>query len=242
MDVKIANLYYDLMNLYGDQGNINVLVKAFEYQGINVELTKLSIDDDIDFDNYDIFVISTGTENNQKIVLNHLIKYKDKIKSAIENNKFFLCTGNSIELFGKTISDKNKKYEALNIFEYNTIYNGDRIVCESLFKCSLINDYVLGFQNQGGSISDYEFNLFEVTEGIGSYRGSKKEGIHYKNFFGTYLIGPILVRNPKFLEKFVIDVILEKNSNYRYKKFNFDLEIEAYENFIKLYHPNYLKK
>lgn len=241
MNVKIAYLYYDLMNLYGERGNVDALLKSSEYQSISVELSKLTLGDEINFENYDIFVIGCGTENNQKIVLEDLSKYKEQIKLAIENGKFFLCTGNSIELFGKKIIS-DKEYEGLGVFDYTAKYEEERLVSESLFDTSYIGSYVLGFQNQGGSIKDYEFNLFDVEKGIGSYKDSKKEGIHYNNFFGTYLLGPILIRNPEFLEKFVIDVILEKNSNYRYRDFDFELEKEAYNNFIKLYHPEYYKK
>ena len=238
MYIKIAYLYYDLMNLYGERGNINVLVETFKQQDINVSVTELSLNDKIDFNYYDLYVIGSGTESNQKRVLEDLKKYKDKIKDSIENGKFFLCTGNSIELFGKTIKDDDNIYEGLDIFDYDTIYK-DRIVCEVLFRCELIEDYILGFQNQGGSIDNYEFNLFDVLSGIGSHIGSKKEGIHYKNFYATYVIGPILARNPKFLEKFVIDIILDKNSNYRYKTFDLKLDKDAQDNFIKLYHPDY---
>ena len=243
MDIKIAHLYYDLMNLYGERGNVNVLVKTFLDQGINVSLKQLTINDNIDFDEYDVFIIGSGTESNQKIVLKDLIKYKDSIKKAVENDKFFLCTGNSIELFGKTITDINGKvYEGLNMFEYNTIYRGSRLVSEVFFKCPLIEDNILGFQNQGGFISDYNFDLFEVMEGIGSHKGSKTEGIHYRNFYGTYVLGPILARNPKFLEKFALSIMVEKNSNYRINEFNLELDIDSYQNFIKLYHLDNYKK
>ena len=243
MEIKIAYLYYDLMNLYGEQGNVKALEEALKEQNIGVTVSRLSIEDEIDFDNYDVFIIGSGTDNNQKIVLNHLMKYKEKIKELIEKNKYFLCTGNSIELFGKKIIDTNEKeYEGLGIFEYEAIQSNDRLVSESLFKCSLSSSYVIGFQNQSGSIKDYKFGLFDVLEGIGSYKDSKEEGIHYNNFFGTYLLGPILVRNPQFLRKLDIDIILEANSNYRYKEFDFELNMQAYETFIKEYYPNYYDK
>lgn len=243
MNIKIAYLYYDLMNLYGEQGNVTALVQALKEQNIEVSLSKLSIEDEIDFENYDVFIMGSGTDNNQKIVLNHLIKYKEQIKESIEKNKYFLCTGNSIELFGKKINDKEgNEYTGLNIFDYETVQSNERLVSECLFKCSLSSSYILGFQNQSGSIRGYEFDLFDVLEGIGCHKDSKVEGIHYNNFFGTYLIGPILVRNPQFLRKFAIDIILEKNSNYRYKEFDFELNIEAYETFMKQYYPTYYNK
>ena len=37
-------------------------------------------------------------------------------------------------------------------------------------------------------------------------------------------------------------IILEANSNYRYKEFDFELNMQAYETFIKEYYPNYYDK
>ena len=49
---KIAHLYYDLMNLYGENGNIRYLVKCLEEQGIEVEVHFLSMEEKIDFKKY----------------------------------------------------------------------------------------------------------------------------------------------------------------------------------------------
>ena len=46
---KIAHLYYDLMNLYGENGNVRYLVKQLERQGIDAEVHFLSMEEKIDF-------------------------------------------------------------------------------------------------------------------------------------------------------------------------------------------------
>ena len=45
MKINIAHLYYDLLNLYGEQGNIIALTNAFNKQNIDVNIDLLSIDD-----------------------------------------------------------------------------------------------------------------------------------------------------------------------------------------------------
>lgn len=233
MNIKIAHLYYDLMNLYGDSGNVKALKFYLEKQGVKVSVKLLSIDDEFCLDDYDIIYMGSGTENNQKMVLNHLLKYRTKIDELIENNKFFLITGNAFELFGKEITDMNDStYKALNIFDYTSKQEKKRKVDETLFKCSLIDDYIIGFQNQSGMASG-NFNLFEVIKGIGSNIDSKVEGLHYKNFYGTYLIGPILVRNPKFLNYFIRELISSKNPKFKFKKVNQNFEKKAFENVVK---------
>jgi len=85
--IKIAHLYYDIMNLYGENGNVRFLKKKFEDQGIKADVYFLSMEDEIDFKEYDFYYIGAGTDNNKKIVLNNLIKYPDKIKDAIYSFK-----------------------------------------------------------------------------------------------------------------------------------------------------------
>ena len=124
MTVYIANLYNDLMNLYGENGNVKALRYAFNSQNVNAVIENVSIGDNFDLDKYDIIYIGSGTESNQDIVLKDILKHKKEIKEYIESNKFIIATGNSIELFGKTIDDK----KALNIFKYTAKRIYDRLV------------------------------------------------------------------------------------------------------------------
>ena len=87
MKIKIAHLYYDLMNLYGENGNVRFLKRQLEEQDITTEVHFLSIEDDIKFDKYDVFYIGTGSESNQRLVLNHLMKYKKEIQAAIADER-----------------------------------------------------------------------------------------------------------------------------------------------------------
>ncbi len=237
MIITIAYLYYDLLNLYGENGNIKVLKKQLEDQGIKTIVKFLTIDDELNFNDYDFVYMGMGTENNQKMALHHLIKYKNDIKNYIESNKYFLCTGNALELFGKHILDQQRrKIKTLNLFSYQTIIEEFRMVDEALFKSSLWEEPFLGFQNQSGCIKGIKEPLFQVIKGIGSYPHSETEGIKYKNFYGTYLIGPLLVRNPHFLKYLISNLILSKNKNFKFKKFNLKFEMTAYNNFLNNYY------
>ena len=97
--IKIAHLYYDLMNLYGENGNVKCLEKYLTKQNIKVEISYLTKDNKIDFNNYDIFYIGSGNNDSFKIALQDLKKYIDEISNTI-NDKFFIVTGNAINLFG----------------------------------------------------------------------------------------------------------------------------------------------
>ena len=67
--IKIAHLYYDLMNLYGENGNVLCLKKYLENQNIAVSVDYLTKDDKIDFNKYDIYYIGSGNDENFLITL-----------------------------------------------------------------------------------------------------------------------------------------------------------------------------
>lgn len=230
MKIVIAHLYYDLLNLYGESGNVKALKKQLEDQNIKVEVKFLTIDDELDFSSYDVVYIGSGTKENQSLALKHLIKYKNSIKKYINDNKFLIATGNAYEMFGKKIDN----IKALNVFDYEAKSEDFRMVDECVFKCDLINEFVIGFQNQGTTLKNNENSFFEVIKGIGNYPKSNFEGYQENNFYGTYLIGPLLIRNPHLLKYMVKEIVSLKYPNFKFKKFNLKLETKAYNKYIEL--------
>lgn len=236
MKIVIGHLFYDLLNLYGESGNVLALEKALKSQGVDVEVRNLSIDDtNWDLENLDVIYIGAGTEQNQLLALNTLMKYKDSFTQALNNNTLILSTGNSIELFGKYIEVENKKINTLNLFDFHTVRTDKRIVSECVFNYDEITDKILGFENHQGVIFNISNPLFSVEKGFPANASSKTEGIKEKNFYGTYLIGPILVRNPKLLEHLCNTLILSRDSAFNLKSYNLNFEYNAHKEFIKKY-------
>lgn len=219
MEITIGHLYYDLMNLYGEIGNIKVLTYHLKNQGIKVNIKNLSIDDDINFDELDLIYIGSGTNNNQLLVLNDILKYKEDIHKYYNNNKFFLITGNAIELFGEQIIDiDNNVHEGLKLFDYYTKENKKRIVNEVYIPSLFTKENILGFNNHFGSIYKDNIKL-------------DNDFIFNNNFYGTYTLG-LLPRNPSFTKYFIKQLIINKNKKFKIKDFNFKLDKKAYTVFI----------
>jgi len=232
MKIKIAHLYYDLMNLYGEVGNINALVSTFDEQDMTCEVDKLTIGDKMNLSKYDIIYMGQGSEDNQLIVLDDILKHKDVWENAIVKEKFIICTGNSYELFGKYIEKTTgKKYKCLNIFNFYAKELDERIKGEQVFECEFFSDPIIGFQNRQCVMSNKENHLFTVINGHAENYKTKYEGIHYKNFFGTYLIGPLLIRNPH-LTNYIVKSILNKK-NIDYIPITNTLDFKAYNEFVK---------
>lgn len=227
--IKIAHLYYDLMNLYGENGNIRALVSFIERQGVEAKVYNLTLDDDIDFKKYDIYYLGAGIEECEYMVLSDLYKYKDEIKDAVEDGKMFLVTGNAFELFGHKICLKNgRSIECLGVFDYNANEVNERIVSEIIYEFPLLDKghHIIGFKNCNSKIANNdEYRMFGFADNI-----------HYKNFFGMEFIGPVLVRNPYFTN-YILKTLFE-NKGYEYKEIDDTIEFRAYEEYIKNFIAN----
>lgn len=230
--IKIAHLYYDLMNLYGENGNIKVLTKHLENQNLKVITHTFSLEDEIDFAKYDIFYIGCGSEENFKLALEHLEKYKKDIKKAL-NDKFFIVTGNALNLFGKNYIDlNNNELSTLGLLNFEVKEIKERIVGEQEYQFSKIKEHIIGFQNRNCVMYNIdELHLFEVIKGTGSIQDYAFEGINKNYFYGTYLLGPILARNPYFTEYLVKKILKKFNLPYQENKIN-EYELKAYEVYL----------
>lgn len=208
--MRIIHLFADLCNLYGDYGNVSGLKRMLENKGQNVEIEYQSIDDAIDISGADFVFIGSATERNQKVALDYLQSYKDNIKTALDNGTVILATGNSFEMFGQSVTDcDGTKHEGLSFFPYETIEGKERIVTDSLCDTSLCGGDIIGFVNKASLTTGATSPLFDVKQGSGNGKDDSQEGVHYGNFYGTHLIGPVLIRNPQLCEYFA-DILIKK--------------------------------
>lgn len=213
----VAHLYSDLLNLYGNDGNIKILVNKLNEMGVSVDLVCLSVGDEFDFSSYDFVYIGSGTEKNQEIALNDLIKYKDDIIKFIDDDKVFLVTGNALDLFGNGFSDRGVK--CLELFDFSSLLV-DRVKKDAIYNFSFLDKFILGFENHNYVIDNKKCDsLFD------------DEGVRKNNFMGTYVEGPILVRNPYFF-KYIIELLVKDEK--KLSKLDLSLEIKAYDNFYNL--------
>lgn len=228
MKITIAHLYYDLLNLYGECGNVRILKKILEEQNVDVVVKFLTVDDKLNFEDYDFVYMGMGIEDNLKIANKHLKKYKKDIQKYIEDGKYFICTGNSYELFGKEIAFESETIKTLGIFDYKSKILEERKIMEISAKTDMIDKELIGFMNTGSTNDNKKENFLKNINNT-----DENEGIIYKNFIGTYLIGPLLVRNPELLKLIVKKVIKEKDSKYRLKKINLDFLEKAYNDCLE---------
>lgn len=215
-EIKILYLYPDILDLYGDIGNIKVLKYRIEKRGFSAIIDTYSIGDKApDFSAYDIVFSGGGADNEQKILSEDLVKYKEEIRKAVNEGVFFLLICGSYQLFGKYYKGVDEEIiPGLEIFDYYTEAIEDRskrcignIVLETEIDGEKTK--VIGFENHGGQTFDTKENFGSVLFGNGNKFGDSNEGFRMKNVIGTYLHGPLLSKNPKIAD-FIIKYSLER--------------------------------
>lgn len=190
------------MNLYGEYGNIKAMARILKRNQVPFSADYLSVKDKVDLNQYDFIYVGSGTESNQIYVLEHLMTLKDDLKKYIDDGKVLLMTGNSFELLGKEIVDASgKTYKALNLFPFSTrLQDKTRTTADALFTMQDSKYPLVGFINKCSTIQGITTPLFQVKLGLGNEKNGTTEGIRVKNFFGTHLTGPVLIKNPFFLQ------------------------------------------
>ncbi len=199
--MKILHLYYDIMNLYGDYANVAAMKRMLEKNGEEVTVDKLTLGGDIRFDEYDFVFVGSGTERNLRVVLEDLRRHTEGLKAYIDSGKTALFTGNSFEMLGKALCDSTgKTVDGLGIFDFTTAeQNKTRWTSDVIYSCDFLTQPLVGFVNKCSEIKGVSNAPFTAKMGLSNVDGDCKEGVRDKNFFGTHLTGPVLIKNPHFL-------------------------------------------
>ena len=218
-ELKILYLYPDILELYGDFGNIQVLKYRLEKRGIKAIVTPYSIGDEApNFKDFDLVFAGGGADQEQSILAKDLIKYKDNIKEAVDSGVFFLLICGAYQLFGKYYKGvEGNIIPGLDVFPYYTEALNDRkkrCIGNVVIDVNLNGKEtkVIGFGNHGGQTYDVNTPFGKVLFGNGNKFGDDNEGFFKENVIATYLHGPLLSKNPDVAD-YIIKYCLDRKYN-----------------------------
>jgi len=137
LSLKICHLYPDLMDTYGDSGNIITLKKRCQWRGIKTNVSAKSIGDDLKGD-FDFFFFGGGQDKTQLIVAYDLQKKKSSIKTAVENSAVLLSVCGGYQLLQNYFKTKDGEIiKGIGLFDAHTEGSNDRMIQNILIE---IND------------------------------------------------------------------------------------------------------
>jgi lipid II isoglutaminyl synthase (glutamine-hydrolysing) len=226
MNLKIGYLYGDLMNIYGDTGNITSLKKRAEWRGIEVELEIKSLKSKIKKGEIDLFFFGGGQDQSQEVVAKDLQDKAEVLNSEIERGVPLLAICGGYQLLGDYYQPfDGPKLKGIGLFPIYTKASNDRmignIVIESTIPQTIDHKpYLVGFENHSGKtyLKEKAKPLGKVVKGFGNNGDDKTEGCIYMNAIGCYMHGPLLPKNPQ-----LADWLIKKALEIKYGK---EIELE----------------
>lgn len=240
MELKIYHMYPDLLNLYGDLGNVTALYQRCLWRGIKVEVVGFSMNHEAPLEDGDLFFIGGGSDRGQNIVYSHLLKYREEMEDLIEDGAPVLAICGGYQLLGEKYIDANgNDVPGLGIFDYHTKSEEGRLIGNIIIKNSLglEPETLVGFENHGGRTYHDHQPLGKVIVGYGNNGKNQEEGMVYQNCIGTYLHGPLLPKNPHLADYLILKALERKYNIKELSSISDKEEYSAHDKVLKLYSP-----
>ena len=144
MKLTIGHLYPDLLNLYGDRGNIQCFRKRLEWRGIEAEVIPFLSGDTIDFTKLDIVLLGGGSDREQELVCGFLQNIKDDFRKYVEDGGVVLAVCGGYQLLGKYYKTDKKTIEGLGVLNITTDWEPERLIRDIVLDSLLFDRPVEG--------------------------------------------------------------------------------------------------
>jgi hypothetical protein len=219
MELRIAHLYPDVLNLYGDTGNIRCLENRLAWRGMRAEVTPLPMGVTDDLTGYDLLFIGGGQDFEQELLLADLARGRgESIRAAVADGVPVLAVCGGYQMLGAYYQNAaGHRCGFLGAVDFYTEAGAARRIGNFAFRCGAESggSVVVGFENHAGRtfLGEGVAPLGTVLAGSGNNGADGGEGVRWRNVFGTYCHGPVLPKNPG-----LCDCILQTALERKYGK------------------------
>ena len=206
MNIRVAHLYPDYLNIYADRGNIAVLARRAAWRGYEVEVRSVSVGEVVRPGEHDLLYVGGGQDREQALVAEDLAAKGQGVQEAVAGGAALLAVCGGYQLLGRSYRDlQGLDLPGIGLFPLETVAGERRMIGDVLLECELepgVRRTLAGFENHAGRtfLDDGAEPLGRVVAGFGNDGESGWEGCRIGRAVGTYLHGPLLPRNPWFAD------------------------------------------
>lgn len=207
--LRLAHLYPDHMNVYGDRGNVIALRQRCLRRGIELEVIPVHPGDMIDWGSVDLAFFGGGQDSGQALITTDLIERQGPgLRAAIENDLVMLAICGGYQLLGHYfLTHTGERLPGLGVLDVHTIAGKQRMIGNIVIEVDLGRGpwRLVGFENHSGRT----FHgagvkpLGKVLAGYGDNGQDGWGGAIYRNTFGCYLHGALLPKNPQLTDHLI---------------------------------------
>ncbi|MCC8048123.1 MAG: glutamine amidotransferase [Oscillospiraceae bacterium] len=215
MELKICHLYPDVLNLYGDRGNIICMKKRLEWRGIDCTVTPLGLGSAETLAGFDLVFIGGGQDFEQEVLLPDLQRGRAaEVRAAVADGVTFLAICGGYQMLGNYYeTHTGEKCDFIGAVNFHTVGAPERMIGNYFFNCTADcgGSGVVAFENHSGRtfLGHGVQPLGHVTRGFGNNGTDGTEGVRWQNVFGSYGHGSLLPKNPA-LADFILQTALER--------------------------------
>ncbi len=188
MELRVAHLYPDVMNIYGDRGNVIALRYRCEARGITFSLTEVNVGDSFAPEDFDVILIGGGQDREQLRIADDLVERGPAIRAAIDDGMPALAVCGGFQLFGhRYVDHEGGVIPGIGVFDLETRHPGpvaDRSIGNVILETA--EGEVVGFENHGGRtyLAPGQEPFGRVRQGGGNNHEDGTEGARRKNAIG----------------------------------------------------------
>lgn len=234
MKLTIGHLYPELLNLYGDRGNIQCMMKRCLWRGIEAETIAFGLEDSIDFSKLDIVLLGGGSDREQRIVCSRLRDIRENFHHYVEDGGSVLAVCGGYQLLGHYYKTEEDTLEGLSLVDLYTEQGSPRLIDNIVLENPDFSLPIVGFENHGGRTYIGDNKPFgKVVYGHGNNGEDGQEGVLYKNVVGTYLHGPLLPKNPHICDYLLSNALERKYGKGTLEPLDNTQEIQANQELYK---------
>lgn len=211
MKLTIGHLYPELLNLYGDRGNIECMKMRLRWRGIDAEIKPVHMEDDVDFTSLDIVLLGGGSDREQAIVCGRLREIRKDFCAYASDGGTVLAVCGGYQLLGSYYDTPTGRITGIELLELYTEQGTPRLISNCILESDAFPDPIVGFENHGGRTQIGSLTPFgHVLYGFGNNGQDGTEGVRWNNVIGTYLHGPLLPKNPAVCDALLLSALERK--------------------------------
>lgn len=205
--LRLAHLYPDVMNIYGDRGNVLALRYRCEARGIAFEVVDVNVGDAFEPAEFDLVLMGGGQDREQRRIGEDLQARGPGLRAAIDGGLPALAVCGGFQMFGRRyIDNEGRELPGIGVFDMETRHSGAN-VARCIGDVVLATEFgeVVGFENHGGRtyLAREQQPFGTVRRGFGNNAEDGGEGARRVNAIGTYLHGSLLPKNPALADALI---------------------------------------
>lgn len=237
MELRIAYLYPDQLNIYGDRGNILTLYQRCQWRGIDVKISTLDLGQPVDPEWGDFYFMGGGQDTQQIQVCEDLHQVKgDNIKQAANNGAVFLTICGGYQLLGHYYKPhQGDELRGLSLMDAYTVAGNTRFIGNVAIERP-DGSRVVGFENHSGRtyLGKDVTPLGKVIHGNGNNGEDGMEGAAVGNLYGTYLHGSLLPKNPALADELITKALARRYGSVTLTPLTDQFEQQAHDRALAL--------